>query len=80
MAALQEFFLNNFVLVAVAAVLLVIVADEALGLSRAIFGDDEDVVTREERDRRPAEDESPRPPEEGEGPTVDDLLDPPNER
>lgn len=78
MTAIAEFIQNNIWLCIGIGVVLVIVGDEVLGVSRSIFGDDDDYP----------KDPGPPPPaeldpwaedqtEESKGSTIDDLLTPP---
>lgn len=90
MEAIEGFVVDNFVLVIVGAIIFVIIADEVLGLTRAVFGDDDDGLGErpEMRSDRSfgAPDDAPadEPDDGGEDapddgtPTVDDLLDPPS--
>ena len=81
--SLGQFVSENLGLVIVLGVVLVIIVDEVLGVSRGLLGDDTDNLpatpkAREEADRRIDEIADPleEEPEEGEA-TVDDFLPPP---
>lgn len=88
MEAIEQFVVDNFVLVIVGAIVFVIVVDEVLGLTRAVFGDDDDAPGAP---GAPGERPDPRVDSAADGPrdaaedaaddgtpTVDDLLDPPS--
>ena len=80
MNELSSFVVNNIWLVLGVGVIFVVIADEVLGLSRNLLGDETETVAQEQRREREAaeeEDEDPldRLGETGEGARVEDFLD-----
>ncbi|MEM7270013.1 MAG: hypothetical protein AAF401_12270 [Pseudomonadota bacterium] len=80
MDALQSFVENNLLLVLIGGFLLVVAADEVLGVSRGLLGDEGDDASFTAKNRAKAEAEEPVDPldrlaEENEGEeSIEDML------
>lgn len=85
MESLLQFFENNIWLCVIIGIVLIILIDEVLGITRGIFGDDMDDVElphQSNNQKTPPEDpiEALQREEESADITVDDLLTPTRKR